>query len=88
MASFLIQSGSRAIWFFSLSPSQYGNKYLQISLSVLDIIIPVMLYGLLTYWLSPVHVEHRRRKKGLCINCGYNLTGNLSGICPECGERI
>lgn len=30
----------------------------------------------------------RRRKKGLCLECGYNWTGNVSGICPECGERI
>jgi hypothetical protein len=22
-----------------------------------------------------------------CEGCGYNLTGNLSGICPECGLR-
>lgn len=29
----------------------------------------------------------RRRKKGLCVNCGYDLTGNISGICPECGQR-
>jgi hypothetical protein len=21
----------------------------------------------------------------LCSSCGYNLTGNVSGICPECG---
>ena len=27
----------------------------------------------------------RRRRLGLCPNCGYNLTGNVSGICPECG---
>jgi len=20
-----------------------------------------------------------------CTSCGYNLTGNVSGICPECG---
>jgi len=24
----------------------------------------------------------------LCVNCQYNLTGNLSGICPECGTPI
>jgi len=24
---------------------------------------------------------------GHCQNCGYNLTGNVSGICPECGVR-
>ncbi len=23
-----------------------------------------------------------------CLNCAYNLTGNVSGVCPECGERI
>ena len=23
-----------------------------------------------------------------CIKCGYDLTGNVSGVCPECGERI
>ena len=24
----------------------------------------------------------------LCAHCGYNLTGNVSGICPECGTKI
>lgn len=24
----------------------------------------------------------------LCNICGYNLTGNVSGICPECGTTI
>jgi hypothetical protein len=24
----------------------------------------------------------------LCRKCGYNLTGNVSGICPECGTPI
>jgi len=24
----------------------------------------------------------------LCQNCGYNLTGNVSGRCPECGEAV
>ena len=30
----------------------------------------------------------RRRRVGCCINCGYNLTGNVSGVCPECGKPI
>lgn len=25
---------------------------------------------------------------GHCRKCGYNLTGNTSGICPECGEHV
>lgn len=26
--------------------------------------------------------------KGLCLSCGYDLTNNTSGVCPECGERV
>ncbi len=29
-----------------------------------------------------------RKSRGLCIPCGYNLTGNTSGICPECGTAV
>lgn len=25
------------------------------------------------------------RERGLCAGCGYDLTGNASGVCPECG---
>ena len=30
----------------------------------------------------------RRRRKGLCVTCEYDLTGNISGVCPECGTPI
>ncbi len=30
----------------------------------------------------------RRRRRGLCLTCGYNLEGNVSGVCPECGSEI
>ena len=30
----------------------------------------------------------RKRKPGQCIKCSYNLTGNESGVCPECGTEI
>jgi hypothetical protein len=28
----------------------------------------------------------RQATKGVCAGCGYNLRGNVSGICPECGK--
>jgi hypothetical protein len=31
---------------------------------------------------------YRRRRRGLCVKCGYNLTGNVSGVCPECGAEV
>lgn len=30
---------------------------------------------------SQAHGEQR------CAQCGHDLTGNVSGICPECGKR-
>ena len=30
----------------------------------------------------------KRRVTGFCFNCGYSLTGNTSGICPECGTPV
>ena len=29
-----------------------------------------------------------RRARELCPTCGYDLTGNVSGVCPECGGQI
>ena len=26
--------------------------------------------------------------QGLCHVCGYSLTGNISGVCPECGTAV
>ena len=28
-----------------------------------------------------------RRQRGQCFACGYDLTANVSGTCPECGSR-
>ena len=25
---------------------------------------------------------------GHCQKCGYDLTGNVSGVCPECGTEV
>jgi len=30
----------------------------------------------------------RRIPPGHCRKCGYNLTGNVSGVCPECGVMV
>jgi hypothetical protein len=30
--------------------------------------------------------ELNRRRLPTCLKCGYNLTGNASGSCPECGH--
>lgn len=32
-------------------------------------------------------LEQWRRARGLCVGCGYDLSHNRSGRCPECGHR-
>ena len=36
----------------------------------------------------PPLVRWIRRRAGRCITCGYSLTGNKSGRCPECGDHV
>ncbi len=44
-------------------------------------------YPTLAFIRGPVR-RWRRRRRGLCVKCAYNLTGNVSGVCPECGVRL
>lgn len=44
-------------------------------------------------WFGPVTAigwgrRIRRRARGQCEQCGYDLRGNASGVCPECGELL
>lgn len=39
-------------------------------------------------WAAMWVLKRSRRRIGLCQTCSYDLTGNISGICPECGARI
>ena len=34
------------------------------------------------YWLGWGLSERQ------CVHCGYNLTGNVTGMCLECGNKI
>jgi hypothetical protein len=37
---------------------------------------------------QPARRRRYRREHGLCVKCGYDLTGNVSGVCPECGAEV
>jgi hypothetical protein len=52
---------------------------------VLPLWMPFLLAVVTTAFLW--RLDARRSQLGHC-RCGYNLTGNVSGICPECGEPI
>ena len=48
---------------------------------------PVVLgaFPLLSLWGLPCRRRKSRMARGQCVTCGYDLTGNLSGVCSECG---
>ena len=65
----------------------------RLRLGYFDPLTPVALFfG--TCYAAPIcalvgllaHARWRRhRTPGQCTRCGYDLTGNVTGICPECG---
>ncbi len=52
---------------------------------VFGVSIAVGLPGLL---LIPFLPKRREVDPNSCMACGYNLTGNATGVCPECGSSI
>jgi len=48
-------------------------------------VLPLLWCGA---FLSSRMRRRRSPEDGACGNCGYNLTGNVSGVCPECGTAI
>ena len=52
----------------------------------------LILFVLLAYpmwrWFNGPYQRRCRRKLGLCLNCKYDLKGNTSGVCPECGTPV
>ena len=45
---------------------------------------PFAVVGIATFY-SFRSAIFNRKQRGHCPTCHYNLTGNTSGICPECG---
>ncbi|HWE95004.1 MAG TPA: hypothetical protein VG269_13645 [Tepidisphaeraceae bacterium] len=48
----------------------------------------VLLSSVPVYWLVSRPARQKRVVPGHCKFCGYDLTGNVSGACPECGRKI
>lgn len=53
-------------------------------ISTLLFFAPIRVYLL---WMSAHNRKiETRQKTNCCTTCGYSLTGNISGVCPECGS--
>jgi len=88
----------------AMSISVFLGIFIYYRLSLLVNVSPMILPGALIVWvaltfLAPLWLCRNSMRRSirehlnasgirLCLDCGYNLKGNVSGICPECGERI
>lgn len=68
-----------------LSPPYTGSIGLPSSFGV-PLWLPSAVFGIGSAIL--LFLPGRRFAYPACNCCGYNLTGNTSGICPECGTQV
>lgn len=47
-----------------------------------------LVYPAFYFFVTRTRLRWRRLMKHLCAKCRYDLTGNESGTCPECGREI
>ena len=81
----MIQAGPYLWAFITAAQPQFGTLY---ACNLLPSII-VMAFALLDASFRVINYRReRRRTEGYCVECGYDLTGNVTGICPECVEPM
>jgi hypothetical protein len=55
-------------------------------------VVAVILVSLALAVYQPLRADREKSKaigrsaRGMCRRCGYDLAGNVSGVCPECGS--
>jgi len=64
------------------------KAYWELSFPTWSAIASLATYPAITLVRGPLLRRRRRRKRGLCLRCGYSLEGNVTGVCPECGTGM
>ena len=67
--------------------SKSGYQRLEVIVQIGPFALLFGIYPTIAFICGPLR-RIRRRKRGLCPWCGYDLTGNTSGVCPECAAKI
>jgi hypothetical protein len=85
----------RLQYMFLSKPGWLGYRFSRTSLHQYVTVSVWLLCLIATPLVLPLAFQVRRSflqcpkaTFGHCQSCGYNLTGNISGICPECGTPI
>jgi len=84
------EDGSPSLLPYGKNPYYWSDRrfeYTQLQVSMLGLAaLATVLPAILIIRLIRKRVRRYTAIKGsLCTTCGYNLAGNVSGVCPECG---
>ena len=64
-------------------------RFEQRGVDILAFIIPPLVVATLLFGLTLIVLGCLSNPPGnQCAKCEYDLTGNVSGVCPECGTPI
>ncbi len=76
----------------ALLPSIPSREPVQLLIADTLARLSFLLMGLWFFSIIYVHATGQAKAPNpdhpVCGSCGYDLTGNVSGICPECGEAV
>jgi len=62
---------------------------LRLRATIISSVAPLPAVGVIIWWQRQlIRRELWRRLNNRCDDCGYNVTANKSGTCPECGAMI
>jgi len=91
IAFLMIVAGCVAVWWFllvTLSPISGGRVTGWAHIGFALAFIATAAYPVWTFAKSTHDSRQRMKRKvaNQCTGCGYDLTGNISGTCPECGQ--
>jgi len=86
----LIQSSTLPVIFHS-NRTAFRDPWEVTSEWLLAVICYAVMFALTTHLLAvrrQAWLARRQRLANRCLYCDYDLTGNVSGVCPECGTDI
>jgi len=87
----------RSAGFGGLSYNRVQRVHGQLTIQMVSVLVPLWMpfatFGVYPMFVALAFVRHRyrhrqRRRRGQCVKCGYDLQGNTTGVCPECGESF
>lgn len=86
---FFIASGLAFLFIIGFIAGSEPGPFIIVGDFVLNLAIAaafILAYFLANSLYSQLRWKKRAGDYPCCTNCGYNMTGNVSGICPECGQ--